>query len=231
MSRHTAALIVEAAHEAVTERGVFSLLLSGGSTPRRLYELLAEEPFRSTMPWTETSIYQVDERLVPRGHPDSNSKMLNATLLSKIPIPQANSHLMLGEMDEKDVKDDRLVEERRKTLENWLAGLIDGPGVDFAVMGMGPDGHTASIFPGSPLLHDTGGCLVAVVPAPTTCAPKVPRMTLTLKALSSVREAVFLVAGADKLRLAQEIAAGGHAELPAARARFQGAPLWMLSSA
>ncbi len=164
--------------------GRFSLALAGGSTPKRLYELLAEPPFRDGISWDAVEIFFGDERSVPPEHPDSNYGMAHRALLSKVPVA---AHRMVAESGEADAYE-RLVRER-------VAEKRDGmPAFDLILLGMGKDGHTASLFPGTAALQETGRLVVMNdVPQMQT-----RRMTFTYPLINAAKRVWVLVPGADK---------------------------------
>jgi 6-phosphogluconolactonase len=176
------------------EVGPRTLSLAGGSTPRPLYERLAETAY----PWHEVDIFFGDERCVPAEHPDSDFKMADDALLSKVP---ARVHPMVG------CDPDGYARELRAVFGDDL------PRFDLTLLGVGPDGHTASLFPGDPALDVTDRWVVLVE------RPDHPRMTLTLPVLSASKVAVFLVAGRDKRAVLARMLAG--ADIPAARVRAE----------
>ena len=169
-----------------------TVALAGGSTPRRLYERLATCAF----PWSETEIFFGDERCVPPDHPDSNYRMAGEALLSKVP---ANVHRMPGE-----TCDAAAYEEELRQL--FGAGL---PEFDLVLLGLGEDGHTASLFPGDPALEEKERWVVRVE------RPDHARLTLTLPVLSAAKVALFLVLGAAKREALQRLRDGD--DIPAAR--------------
>src|SRR5688500_8238638 len=138
--------VVRAADEAIALAGRFSFVLAGGSTPKALYELLASDDFRDRIDWPNVEIYFGDERTVPPDHKDSNYSMANEALLRRVPIKPENVHRMRGEIDPNDaaVAYGKLLKER----------FGDG-GPDMILLGMGDDGHTASLFPGTEALNET----------------------------------------------------------------------------
>ncbi len=204
--------------------GTCAVCLSGGSTPRRLYEVLTVPPVVTRFPWDDVHWFWGDERFVAPDHPDSNFRMVDEALLSVAPVPRENIHpiptedLSLADAAaayEKVLKDfygeDRLDPER--------------PLFDVTLLGLGEDGHTASLFPGSPALADTERWVRGVEPPGLE-----PRITLTYPALDSSRIVAFLVAGARKREvLARALA--GDPELPAARVHPVGDIVWFADRA
>jgi 6-phosphogluconolactonase len=169
---------------AIASRGRASLCLSGGQTPRRLYELLADpsHSFRSTIDWTRVHVFWGDERQVPPDHAESNFGMAHRALLAHVPIPAGQIHRIRGELAD--------AAETANEYENILSGRLD-----VALLGLGADGHIASIFPGSPLLTDDWLYRVAAVRVEHQHAW---RITLTPSALLDARAIEVLVSGADK---------------------------------
>jgi 6-phosphogluconolactonase len=194
--------------------------LAGGGTPRRTYELLAEPPHRAAVPWGLCQVFFGDERCVPPDHADSNHRMAREALLSRVPIPPAQVHRIRGEAEDADAEAARAEAELR-------AALGPAPRLDLAVLGMGPDGHVASLFPGSPALAEERRLALAVVAA----KPPPRRITLTLPALCAAEAALFLVAGAEKAERVAEVLSGRAPDLPASRVRPAGESIWLLDAA
>ena len=218
LARAGAAEIVAAYSRAVAQNGSFDLVLAGGSTPRGTYEALAEEPFRDAIDWTRVRVFWGDERCVPPAHPDSNYRMAVDVLLSRVPIPETSVHRIQGELQPEGAAElyDRLVRE-----------LVPGtpPRFDLVLLGVGTDGHVASLFPRA----EDDSAAVAYYPgarvAIPTRAPVPPhdRVSLTLPVLNASREILFLVSGESKAevlgRVLAERSGRAPATLPAARVR------------
>jgi len=194
------------AREAVKSRKRFTAVLSGGSTPGGLFRLLAEEPYRTQIPWAQVHLFWADERCVPPDDPGSNYYLTHETLIEHIPIPPENVHRMQGELEPKAAA--KLYE---LALQDFFCG--PRPRFDLVLLGMGEDGHTASLFPGSPLLAETER-LAAPAQASYQDRPA-QRVTLTLPALNSARQILFLVAGSAKARIVQAVMEGPAGRLPA----------------
>jgi len=208
LAREAAGRVVESAHRAIQARGRFSIALSGGGTPRRLYQLLTQPPYRLAIDWSRVHVFFADERFVPHAHPDSTVLLVRETLLQGVPLPAENFHAMPTESGTPEQCAACYAEE----LAAFFAGAV--PALDLVLLGMGPDGHTASLFPGHP---EATGLIAAVHDSPK---PPPIRLTLTLETLRAAREVMFLVTGADKAEtLAQVFKCGidDPGALPAAR--------------
>jgi 6-phosphogluconolactonase len=186
MGQAAAELMSQLAAECINKRGIFTVALSGGSTPRTLYELLAQAPYLNTMPWAHVYLFWGDERYVPADHPDSNFAMASRSLIKHVPIPKQNVHRILTEHF--------LPEEAAEVYENTLRDLFqsfaslseDGlPVFDLILLGLGKDGHTASLFPDSPVLEEQERWVVAT-PIPNL-TPQVRRITMHLLPIFSKR--------------------------------------------
>ena len=184
---------IEAAVEA---RGVAFVALSGGSTPRGLHTLLVDpaEPFRARVPWSRLHVFWGDERPVPPDHRDSNYRMADDTLLRRVPIPPAHVHRIRGEDPNHANAASRYAHELREAFA--AHGRLDGgwPRFDLVILGMGPDGHTASLFPGTDAVHEATRWVVAALVAKLDS----DRITLTPPVLNRAETVLFLVTGGDK---------------------------------
>ena len=172
--------------------GQFSLNLSGGSTPRHLYEVLASEIIRRKIDWERVHIFFGDERFVPHSSSDSNYGMVRDALLSRVPIPEENVHPVQTEAGTPDdaaaaYEETLKAFHGKSTLDRWR------PLFSVTLLGLGDDGHTASLFPGTAALHERDKWVTAVIGA----KPE-PRITMTYPVLQSSHAAVFLVAGEGK---------------------------------
>lgn len=208
-------------------RGGFSVALSGGATPKKLHELIASAPYRDRVDWGHIEIFFGDERAVPPDHPDSNYRMARETLLDRVPILEERVHRMQGEpadLAAEARRYSRLLEER---LERTGEGV---PILDLVFLGMGGDGHTASLFPGTAALSERREHVVANdVPQLST-----RRLTLTFPVLNAARSVVFLVTGEGKAERVAEIfeVRPGAPAFPAGRVRPNpGELLWLLDAA
>jgi len=231
-----AAEVFAAGAGAAAARGDFwSVALSGGSTPRDLYHLLADpdEPFRAAIPWEVMRLFWGDERHVPPDHPDSNYRMAREALLERAPISVDNVYRIHAE--EPDAAAAAAAYEATLAAVFRLPppsprDLGTAPRFDLVLLGLGPEGHTASLFPGSPALHDDAHW----VAAPWVEKLAAHRITLTPRALNAAARVVFLVAGDDKAPAVREVLEGDASpDLYPARAirPESGELLWLLDTA
>ena len=193
----TAAERILRAADAIALQDRFSLALSGGSSPKRLYQLLADH-FSDAIDWTKVHIYFGDERCVPPDHPDSNYRLAHETLLSKLPIPPDNIYRMRGEIDPNEA-----AKEYGLLLKEHFA---DG-GLDLILLGMGDDGHTASLFPGTTALAETHHRCVANY-AENSTTGKSWRITLTAPFINRARHILVLISGASKAKALAQVLEG-----------------------
>jgi 6-phosphogluconolactonase len=201
--------------------GRFTIALSGGSTPRRLYQLLAAPPFRDVLPWPRIHWFWGDERFVPWDHQDSNYGMVRAALLAHAPVPPQNVHGIATTGDP-----DAAAHAYERALKSYYgADRLDParPLFDVQLLGLGPDGHTASLLPGTSVLDESERWVATV----TGGHPPHVRITLTYPALESSRHTAFLVAGADKREALARVLQGDRT-LPAGRLAPQGDLFWFV---
>ncbi|HWB48089.1 MAG TPA: 6-phosphogluconolactonase [Stellaceae bacterium] len=211
--------------------GRFAIALSGGSTPKRLYQLLAAPPLRDAMPWRRVHLFFGDDRFVPHDDPNSNYAMARDAMIAHVPIPPENVHgiPVTGSLDASSL--DGAARAYEHTLKAYYGADAldpDRPLLDVNLLGMGADGHTASLFPGKPALDEKQRWAVGV-PEPGL-APFVPRVTLTYPALNSARSAAFVAAGADKAAMMHRVLSGEHS-LPSARIAPVGELVWFVDRA
>lgn len=222
LARH----VVAQARVAIAERGRFTWALAGGSTPRRLYELLASEQYRTNVEWSKVYVFFGDERCVPPSSDESNYRMAHEALLSRVPIPEGNVLRMAGEL------------EPEVAAEAYARALGDvfatarfpevAPQFDLILLGMGDDGHTASLFPGSPALEEKVRWVSAAKKGEQS------RLTLTYPVLNAAREVVFLVMGVSKQTMLANVLGfkGGSPPWPAVNVRpTQGVLRWFIDEA
>ncbi|GAB1538359.1 6-phosphogluconolactonase [Scytonema sp. NUACC21] len=184
---------VHRAQEAIQARGIFTIALAGGSTPKSLYTLLASDTasFRERVPWNKVHFFWGDERHVPPDHPDSNYRMVKERLLSQVPVLPENVHRILTENPDPGTAANKY----EQVLQDIFA-LRQGqlPRFDLVLLGMGPDGHTASLFPGTNAIHEH----IHLVAAPWVEKQNTYRVTLTPPVLNNALYTIFLVSGAEK---------------------------------
>ena len=196
--------------QAISEKNLFTLALSGGSTPKHLYELLADPngSYREKLPWDRMHFFWSDERPVGPDHPDSNYRMANEAMLSRVAIPPGNIHRIPGEKPSTEEAADVYQTELRS-----FFGLVNDqpPRLDLVLLGMGADGHTASIFPGSEVLQEKR----KLVAAPWVEKLHTHRITMTLPVLNSAAAVLFLVSGEDKAAMVNEVINGESVRFPA----------------
>ena len=226
MTEAALAAVVEAEARAITERGAFRIVLSGGSTPVPLYEELARREGKG-MGFARWHVYFGDERFVPRDHPDSNYRMAEEVLLSRVPVPRSQIHRVRIELGEPET----VAGDYERTLRRSMS-LAPGerPPFDVVICGMGADGHTGSLVPGTDVFHERR----RLVTSTWLENARAHRITLTVPAFNAARLAIFLVGGASK---AETVAAvlegrGSPQQLPAMMiAPEQGELLWLLDRA
>jgi 6-phosphogluconolactonase len=197
--------LVRIVEESYKQRCKATIALAGGNTPRPLYELLAREPYASSIPWTHTHLFWGDERYVPADHPDSNFGMAAATLLTHVPIPAQNFNPMPTELSSA-AETALAYEQKLRTLFDIFSSLTphdDFPVFDLILLGLGSDGHTASLFAESPALQEQRRWVVATPVPPLV--PQVPRLTLTFPVINAARNVFFLVTGPEKQVIVQAI--------------------------
>lgn len=224
-----AAEFLARARRAVAQRGRFIVAVAGGSTPNRFYALLAGRRRRGTgrIPWAKIHVFWGDERMVPPGHPESNFRAVNDALLVQVPIPQGNVHRIRTE-GRSPAGAAALYEQEVRTFFRLPAGRL--PRFDLVVLGLGADGHTASLFPGSEALAEDSRLVVA----PLVAKLGTHRITVTLPVLNNARTIMFLVSGAQKSdALARALHGGGGSDsLPARLVRPRdGTLIWLVDRA
>ncbi|MGD8902727.1 MAG: 6-phosphogluconolactonase [Anaerolineae bacterium] len=222
LAHEAARRFVALAREAAGSRGRFSVALSGGSTPGRLYRLLAEEPYRDQIPWEDVHLFWGDERCVPEGEADTNFSLADEALISRVPVPPENVHLVRGDL---------APEGAARAYDLEVQDFFCGPHArfDLILLGLGEDGHTASLFPGSPALAERKR-LIAAATAEYKDRPT-QRVTLTLTAINSARQVLFLVSGGAKAAIVQSALEGTGQDLPARQVQpVAGRLTWLLDA-
>ncbi|MGH7466489.1 MAG: 6-phosphogluconolactonase [Longimicrobiales bacterium] len=205
LMRAAAEVFVRCAIHAIRARGRFAVALSGGATPKGLYELLASDPYRASLDWELVEVFWSDERCVPPDDPASNYRLARESLLDHLPVPEANVHRIHGEDDPT---------EAAANYERALRAVFatpEGPPrrepgghFDLALLGLGEDGHTASLFPGTAAIHERTRWAVAHYVA----ALSTWRVTLTLLAINAAANVAFLVSGRDKAKMLRQVTEG-----------------------
>ena len=197
-----------------------AVALSGGSTPLGMYRLLARNPYRSDVSWDGVHLFWVDERCVPPDHPDSNYGAARKACLDRVPIPRANIHPMPGELTPG---------EGAAAYSHEMAGFFrlappEIPAFDLIFLGVGEDGHTASLFPGQKSLEERREWVIAVKGG----KPYVDRLTFTLPVLERARKLVFMVIGGKKAGMLRRILSGSPGDLPPQLIRSAAVtPIWL----
>jgi len=220
LTRHVAAWMTAA---ALAEKQPSRVLLSGGSTPRTLYMLLASDEFRTRFPWKRVSWYWGDERFVPYDHPESNYRMACEVMLAKAPAPPENIHPIPTDGDPEEAAS----RYERRLQETYGGTVLDPakPLFDITLLGLGTDGHTASLLPGEPAMRERKRWVTAVRHG----RPEI-RITMTYPAIESSRRVAFLVAGKEKAAIFGAIRSGG-SRVPAARIKPVGELIWFVDQA
>ena len=222
VSQAAAREFVRCAAAVIAERGRFTVALSGGSTPKRLYQLLAEAPHKGAVDWGKLEIFWGDERSVPPDHNDSNYHTADVALLTKIPLSPERIHRMQAEREDRDAA--------ARDYQNEIARVFKAdpsgppPAFDLILLGMGPDGHTASLFPHTTALGETAKWVVPnYVPKFSTW-----RLTMSRPMINKARQVLFLVAGPDKKDPLFEVWTGptDSARLPSQLIQPEGQLVW-----
>lgn len=201
LSRVAAEEFVVHAETAVRKKGFFTVALSGGSTPKGLYRKLAGGPYREKIPWSKVHFFWGDERCVPPGHPDSNYHMARESLFNKVPIPEVNIYRMPAELEDHD----RAAAEYEKTIRTFFhLAAGEKPSFDLVLLGMGDDGHTASLFPRTSALEDRDHLVSANYIEKLSAW----RLTLTVPVINRAAQILFLISGESKASVLREVLEG-----------------------
>ncbi len=219
LSRTAADLFIETAADAISRRGRFAVALAGGSTPRRTYELLAQPDRTARVDWPHVHVFWTDERCVPPDDLRSNERFAIRSLLQSVPVPVEQVHPFRCEPDP-----DRAAENYQQVLARFFGDAP--PTFDLVLLGLGIDGHTASLFPHTPALRETQRWTTLVAPDPD--APK--RLTMTVPLINQARRVVFLVSGIDKAPVLKEVLEGPSEpdRLPAQHIHPQDGLTWLI---
>ena len=200
LARRGAALFLQIAQESVSLRGQFTVAVSGGSTPRTMHHLFCEEPDRAEIPWDRTHVFWVDERCVPSSDPASNYGSARRDFLDRVPIPLNQVHPMPTALG----PDEGAAAYEKELLRFFRTEPPEIPVFDLICLGIGSDGHTASLFPGNPALGEKERLVVPIRGGD----PDVSRLTMTPPLLNHAREILFLVSGNRKASILKEILEG-----------------------
>jgi 6-phosphogluconolactonase len=221
LAARAAELFISAAKSHVDQRGRFVVALSGGSTPRGMHRLLAASPALTEVPWEQTHLFWTDERSVPASHPESNLGAAWSDFLKFLPLPYENIHFVRGDLPPEEAAEAYQLELRRF----FQLGEGEFPLFDLVFLGVGKDGHTASLFPDAGAAPDENRLAKAVKGG----TPNFGRVTLTYPVLNRARQIVFLVAGREKAEMVEALLKGTRPELPAARIKpLQGEVIWLI---
>jgi 6-phosphogluconolactonase len=223
LSHAAAGIFSDAARQSIHACGHFSVALSGGNTPRRLYELLAAKPHRDRIRWDAVHVFWGDERCVPPEDPRSNLRMAREVLLDHIPLPAKNIHAIQGDLPPAQAAVQYEIE-----LQNYFGD--QPPGFDLILLGMGDNAHTASLFPHTPVLNETKRWISDVYVKELNMY----RVTFTAPLINLAGQVVFLVSGVDKATALQNVLEGAYQpeEYPAQLICPKGAhPLWLVDKA
>ncbi|WP_266205915.1 6-phosphogluconolactonase [Pontibacter kalidii] len=197
LSQRAAELFVDAAQEAVQKNGRFTVALTGGSSPKELYQLLAKAPYKDQMPWEQTYIFWGDERWVPLTDDRSNAKMAKELLLDKVPVPQEQIYPMWEDMEPQ-----AYAQKYEQILKDHFKGQV--PAFDLILLGMGDDGHTASLFPHTEVLQEQSRWVQAYYLEPQS----MHRITLTAPLLNQAKRILFMTFGENKAKALYEVLEG-----------------------
>ena len=229
LSRAAAEFICELAEARIKDKNIFTLVLSGGSTPRLLYEELASQPIASRIDWQHTHLFWGDERFLPPDHPDSNFSLAFTSLISTVDLPPENINRVPTEIGSAQAA----AEGYEKTLREFFppAGGSEQepyfPSFDVVLLGLGQDGHTASLFPGEAALEEMERWVLAVDGA--KASPPVERVTLTLPAINKAGYVIFLASGSNKREVFQQVVNNPETSAyPAAKVKPSGRLLWFI---
>jgi 6-phosphogluconolactonase len=220
LQRSVAAMLVDVVRQSVSDRGVCILALSGGETPRPIYRQLGSPPLRERIEWERVHLLFGDERMVPTGDPRSNSLLVEEELFSRITMPPQNVHRIAGEKEPAVAA---------KEYENDLRELLSNgqKRIDCVLLGLGEDGHTASLFPGSSVLRERNALVMPVYHQQSN----VWRVTMTFPLINAARMVVFVVAGKEKAKVMHRVSQAREPSenLPASMVRpIKGKLVWMI---
>ena len=222
LSRAAADVLVDLSRRAIADRGRFLVALSGGGTPARLYQLLPQPPYREEIPWANMHVFWGDERCVPPDHPQSNYRQAWDALLKHVPVSPQNIHRVKSELTPQEAARDYAA-----VLKQYAEAPLEWPRFDLVLLGMGEDGHTASLFPGS----EVEASAPALAVSGHYQGRPAWRVTLTPPVLNAASAVIFLVAGAAKSHTLQQVLDGEYRprDLPSQRVRpSDGELIWLV---
>jgi 6-phosphogluconolactonase len=221
LAREAAGIFSATALENTSEKGLFTVAFSGGATPKLMHSLLAKEPFFSEIQWKKTHIFWVDERCVPENHPSNNFGAAKKNFLDKVPIPESHIYPMPAQ-----TAFEKGADEYQKRIADFFELDPGGlPRFDLIFLGMGADGHTASLFPNQRVLEEKKRLVVLVKGGD----PDVYRLTMTLPVLNNAGKVVFLVAGRKKADIVKSVFENDQVSLPATRVfPINGTLIWLM---
>jgi 6-phosphogluconolactonase len=231
LARAAAGLFISSAGQAIQQREHFLVALAGGSTPAGLYRLLADPGYADQLDWSKTHCFWGDERCVPPDHPHSNFNLAFQALLRHVALPQENLHRLRGELPP-----EQAAQEYEYVLRAFFGPAVVTPSphtFDLALLGLGEDGHTASLFPASPAL-EIGDRWVVPVQHSSPPEPLVDRLSLTVPAFNAARRVIFLVSGRAKAGILSEVLRSNGQGIPKPAGLIQPAPgelLWLADRA
>ena len=226
LSALAAEQVVTAAHEAIAAHANFYIALAGGKTPRQLYQTLAQPAFANRVDWSRTQVFFSDERCVPPDHDDSNYKMAAESLLSHVSIPPAQIHRIRGELPDACLAADDYARLLLERLPHTPQGI---PVFDLILLGLGQDGHVASLFPGTPILQERAKPVAAVYVEKLGSS----RISLTLPVIEAAQRLLLLIAGSDKAGVVRDLlyASDASAGFPLRMIQPKGRMDWYLDAA
>ena len=221
LAQQTTDIFVRLAQESVAARGRFTVALAGGSTPKAAYAMLASAAYRDQLPWQQTHFFWGDERHVPPEHEDSNYRMAYEAMLSKVAIPADHIYRMVAEKEAQQAADE--YEATLRTAFQLSGDTL--PRFDLVLLGMGPDGHTASLFPGTAVLNEKSRWVAA------NWVEKLNtwRITFTFPVINHAAEVLFLVAGEEKAEVLKDVFEGEPGKYPCQNVQpVNGRLLWIV---
>jgi 6-phosphogluconolactonase len=196
-----AEFILNATNRAIDDHGFFTIALSGGSTPKRLYELLASAAWRERIPWSRMEFFWGDERYVLPDDPASNFRMTNEAMLSKVPVPQERIHRVATEVEPPEAAAEAYENDIRRIVPTRSSSV---PEFDLMLLGLGANGHTASLFPHQPAIHEQSKLVIAEYIEEV----KMTRISMTFPLLNAAKDVLFLSLGHDKAAVLKDVITG-----------------------